>query len=114
MRVPRLKTEIWVQAYLRRCTTEGAFAVIAQKGDEDAGAVAIKIVLAPGRVKLFGQGIDHEGETVWVDMLTAQEKADENGVGLESDADRWIERQTNIDPDLWVIEVEDREGRPFL
>ncbi len=114
MRVPRLKTEIWVQAYLRRVTSAGAFGVVARKGDVDAGAVAIKILMAPGRVKLFGQGIDMEGETIWVDMLSAQEKADEDGVGQEADADKWIERQSNIDPDLWVVEVEDREGRSFL
>ena len=32
----------------------------------------------------------------------------------EVDLDRYIERATRIDPDLWVVEIDDREGRHFL
>ena len=40
----RLKSEIWVKAYLRRCTVNGASGVVARHGDDDAGAIFIKIV----------------------------------------------------------------------
>ena len=37
----RLKSEIWVKAYLRRCTVNGAMAVVVRHGDDDAGAIFI-------------------------------------------------------------------------
>ena len=32
----------------------------------------------------------------------------------ESEADSWLMRQREFDADMWVIEVEDRQGRHFL
>jgi hypothetical protein len=34
--------------------------------------------------------------------------------GLEAEVDAALSRQRGFDPDLWVIEVEDREGRHLL
>ena len=32
----------------------------------------------------------------------------------EARIDQWLEKEISIDPDLWVVEIEDREGRAFL
>ena len=62
----RLKSEIWVKAYLRRSRHEGADAVLVRRGDEDAGAIYIKVSRLDGTASLFGPapaGLDAaEGE----------------------------------------------------
>ncbi len=107
----RLKSEIWVQAYIRRCQIEGVPAVLTRRGDCDAGAIFIKICMLDGRVKLF---------TPAPSGLDAMDSERRWSVGFEGDsigeqeADETIGRHAKFDPDLWVIEVEDRAGRHFL
>jgi len=44
------------------------------------------------------------GDRVW--MVLAE--------GAEADVDASIAKQRSFDPDLWVIEVEDKQGRHLL
>ncbi len=107
----RLKSEIWAKAFIRRCASHGAHAVVLRHGDDDAGAIYIKIVHLNGHATLFGpapagrDGADYDRR--WTPCLkgkavTEQEVAD------------YLEREARIDSDLWIIEVEDRAGRHFL
>ena len=107
----RLKAEIWVKAYLRRCQLEGAAAVLVRRGDSDAGAIYIKVSRLDGTAVLFGPapaGLDEAGEDRrWqrcLDPATVSEEA----------ADAYLERQVGFDSDLWIVSVEDRQGRHFL
>jgi hypothetical protein len=50
----RLKTAIWVAAYLRRCEIEGVFGVLRRRGAEEAGAVFVRINRLDGTSDLFG------------------------------------------------------------
>jgi hypothetical protein len=50
----RLKTALWVAAYLRRCHVEGVFAVVRRRGAEEAGAVFVRISRLNGTSDLFG------------------------------------------------------------
>lgn len=109
-RPPRLKTEIRVAAQLRRVAAAGAFAHVARRGDPDAGALAVKVYLgridgAP-RARLFMQSLDGEGATVWRDLF--------DGATDEPVIDARLERERRVDPDLWIVEIEDAEGRAFL
>ena len=106
---PRLKTEIRVSAQLRRAQIAGAFGVIVRRGDPDAGAVAVKLYQGPGQAKLFIQSRDLDGNPVWREPFE-----EEAGPEIEMKIDRWLEKETSIDPDLWIVEIEDREGRTFL
>ncbi len=101
-----LSTDIWVGALLRRASQAGAFAVVARKGDQRAGAVLIKIVNPRTReVRLYAEAVRADGERFWM----------EPHPGLEEAAlDAYAERAGRIDPDLWVVEIEDLEGRHFL
>lgn len=103
----RLSTELWVQAHLRRCLAEGLFATVARKGDAWGGAVIVKLNLLDGTFMVLSQTRDLDGKVAW---LSAQSGAQIS----ESEADSYIERQIKYDQDIWVIEIEDRQGRnPF-
>ncbi|MFV0296385.1 MAG: DUF1491 family protein [Hyphomicrobiaceae bacterium] len=105
----RLKSEVWVKAYLRRAQGEGASGYVTHRGDEDAGVILIKIAHLDGRADLFGPvpaGFQSDdGERRWVRLGETVE---------EAEVDRRIESELRLDPDSWVIEIEDRAGRHFL
>lgn len=102
---PRLTSDFWVRAYLARLEQAAIPAFVAAKGDANAGAVLIKVASLDGRAKVYQRSFDLLSDTrVWVVL----------GEGEEADVDAAISRQRNFDPDLWVIEVEDRQGRSLL
>jgi hypothetical protein len=107
----RLRTEFWVKAYLRRCVIEGASAVVVRHGDDDAGAIFIKVNRLDGTCTLFGPApaglLGAESDRRWIALLSAL------GVA-EGEADAFLGREAGFDSDLWLIEVEDRKGRHFL
>lgn len=104
----RLRAEIWVSALIRRAQLAGAFAAVVYKGDADAGDVAVKVNLLDGRARVFTATTTLEGARAWIEPLGAQAPA------LEADADAFVARRRERDPDLWVVEVEDRAGRSFI
>jgi hypothetical protein len=109
----RLKSGIWVSAYIRRCATEGAFAVVRRRGAEEAGAVFVKIDRLDGTADLFGPAPQsafedaHPIERAFTACLKQQPAP-------VADAESYLTKQMRFDPDLWIVEVEDREGRNFL
>lgn len=115
MTEPRLKTDIRVAAQVRRAQAAGAFAVVARRGDADAGAVAVKVYLGAGRARAFLQSRDLDGRAVWRDPLAVEESGGAPPRDYpEAEVDARLARETSVDPDLWIVEVEDREGRAFL
>ncbi|MGB7258157.1 MAG: DUF1491 family protein [Pseudolabrys sp.] len=110
----RLKSGIWVSAYLRRCNAEGAFAVVRRRGAEEAGAVFIKISRLDGTALLYGpapQSAFDEAQPADRLFVVAL------GAGLavpEADVEARLTREIRFDPDVWIVEVEDRAGRNFI
>jgi GMP synthase (glutamine-hydrolysing) len=103
----RLKAKLWVQAAIRTCGAQGMTAIVARKGDEDAGAVLIKQNLMGGGFRVLTQIRTAEGLPAWL-RGTGPDPVE------ETDADAYIARQVDRDGDIWVIEIEDRAGRlPF-
>ena len=101
-----LSTDIWVGALIRRAEMGGAFAVVARKGDARAGAVLVKLVdRRADTVRLYAEALRGEGERVWMQPAGSQ---------VEADLDAYVERSRRIDPDLWVVEIDDAKGRHFL
>ena len=107
----RLKSEIWVKAYLRRCQVEGVDAVLVRRGDADAGAIYIKVSRLDGTADLYGPapaGLDGaREERRWAACLPLRPAP-------EADVDAYLARQAEFDSDIWIIAVEDRAGRHFL
>ena len=89
---------------MRRADVEGAYASVVQKGDPDAGAAVIKVRTLDGRATLYLASRDMNGERVW----------HPKGPLDEFEIDKIIERRMATDPDLWIIEIDDRKGRHFL
>lgn len=101
-----LSTDIWVAALIRRAELAGAFAVVVRKGDARAGSVLVKALNRGDRTtRLYSEATRGDGERVWM-MPSLSDQ--------ETELDRYIERALRIDPDLWVVEIEDKEGRHFL
>ena len=101
-----LSTDIWVAALIRRVELGGGFAVVARKGDARAGSVLVKVLnRGDGTSRLYAEATRGDGERVWMQPAASEQ---------EPDLDRYIERAVRIDPDVWVVEIEDREGRHFL
>lgn len=105
MAEPRLATGIWVGAYLARLGQQNIPAYVIAHGDDTAGAVLVKCALLDGTAQLWAREWDFETDTRDWRMIDA---------GPESDIDAAITRQRSFDPDLWAIEVENREGRTLL
>lgn len=106
----RLKSEVWVKAYLRRCAGDGLSGVVVRRGDADAGAIFIKVARLDGTADLYGPapagftGLD--GERSWTRIT--------GPATPEPDVDRLLEREQKYDSDVWVLEIEDRQGRSLL
>ena len=104
---PRLKTKTWVQAGIRRGDVEGVAVVVVRRGDPDAGSVLVKLNRFENGCIVYSQTYDMSGKPAWITATGVEP------VG-EDIADAYIARTTEFDPDLWVLEVEDRDGRlPF-
>lgn len=107
----RLRADIWVSAYLRRCETEGAFAVLRRRGAPEAGAIFVKIDRLDGSAALYGPAPQSEVQD-GQDRLFTRLHREPWIAPLEADAK--LAKETRFDPDLWIVETEDRLGRIFF
>jgi hypothetical protein len=102
---PRLAANVWVSAYLTRLRLADIPAYVTAKGDAEAGAVVVKVAILDGTARAYERRSDLlSGARVW--MLFAE--------GAEAEVDAQLVRARGRDPDLWVIELEDRQGRTLL
>ncbi|KAF0675548.1 DUF1491 family protein [Profundibacterium mesophilum] len=101
----RLSAEFWVHAYLRRLALRDIPAFVLHRGDATAGAVLVKLSTLDGMARLFQRGFDMSRDMRrWIVLTEGEDAAVEASIAA----------QRRFDPDLWVIEVEDRAGRHLL
>ena len=100
-----LNSDLWVGALIRRAQLDGANATVVRKGDARAGTVLVKAYDTSTReARLYSEAFGSDGDRLWIQPIK----------GTENEIDAYVERQRGYDPDLWVVEIEDRQGRHFL
>ena len=103
----RIPTSFWVGGCLRRMDANACPYYVVKRGAGDSGTVLLKINLLNGSCRLLSQGRDSEGGMGWLSPFRHEEIA-------EQEADAYIRRAMDRDPDLWVIEIESKNGEnPF-
>lgn len=103
----RLPTELWLTAGLRRCSNDGIPATVVRRGERQSGTVVLKINQLEAGCRIFTQGRDPDGELVWFPAL-------DGALVAEAEADAYLERAAKRDPDVWIVEIEHRDGwHPF-
>ena len=101
-----LSSDIWVYALIRRAELGGAFATVLRKGDARGGAVLVKTVnRKTEEARLWAQATRADGHSVWMQPVASD---------AETDLDAYVDRAARIDPDIWVVEIEDANGRRFF
>lgn len=108
----RLRSDFWVSAYIRRCSHENVPAMLRRRGSSEAGSVLIKIDCLDGTSILFGPSPQSEVEDRDAERQFVRLHGAERIDGAE--VERRLARQIEFDPDIWIVEVEDRAGRSFL
>ena len=110
----RLKSSIWVAAYLRRCNIEGAFAAVRKRGADEAGAIFIIVNRLDGTAMLYGPAPQASFDDDTPADRSFSIVAGRDGPLPETDIEARLQKETRFDPDLWIVECEDRAGRHFL
>lgn len=106
-----LKSEIWVKAHIRRCFSAGLTAVIANKGAPEAGAVYVQVTISTNQIRIFspapGPAYNSQGARTW------SQPFGEEDVSAEK-ATNYFSKQKSFDPDIWIIDIDDRNGTGLL
>ncbi|HJN25737.1 MAG: DUF1491 family protein [Rhodospirillales bacterium] len=100
----KIKAGIWIQAQIRVCDQKSIPIMVRHKGDPDSGAILLKLYYGVQGSSVLSQVRDLDGNPGWMyggggEMIP------------ETDAESYIQRQIDRDPDLWVIEIEDPQRR---
>ena len=101
----RLRSKIWVQAYLKRLEIQNIAAYVTAHGDDHSGAILIKVIKMDGSAQLYQKTFDlQSNKNAWVRISE----------GLDMEIDSSLEKQKVSDPDLWVVEIESASGQNYL
>ena len=93
-----------MQAQIRICDLNVIPVVVSRRGDPEAGSVLLKFNRLELGCEVLTRFRGVDGEAGWL-RGTGESPVE------ESAADDYVSRQVARDPDLWVLEIEDRDGR---
>jgi hypothetical protein len=103
----RIPTELWIKAHVKRCSAEGVPVYVLRRGDPHSGIVILKLNQLEEGCRVMNQMRDLDGKLGWLEALDGR-------LVPEAEANAYIARQTERDPDLWVVEIEDKLGRHWV
>jgi hypothetical protein len=106
----RLRSDFFAAALIRRCGVENVAAVMRRRGSAEAGSIFVKVDHLDGTADLYGPAPqsmieDSSGERAFTRLMAGD---------CIPDVEERIRREMKFDSDLWLIEIEDRQGRSFL
>ena len=81
--------------------------MVARRGDPYSGIIILKLNQLDAGCRVMSQLRGLDGKLGWLEAL-------DGALVPEAEADAYIARQVKRDPDLWVIEIEDRLGRHWV
>ena len=85
--------------------------MIARKGASEAGAVFIRILIQDDQVRLLGPQpgatYNASGDRNWHSVFGAEPVCAQQ-------ADEYLSKQIGYDPDIWIIDIDDRTGTALL
>ena len=83
-----------------------------RRGAAEAGAIFVKVDRLDGRAALYAPAPQSELAERGIERLWSRAHKDEwiN----PGDVEKRLAREIDFDPDLWIVEVEDRHGRSWL
>jgi hypothetical protein len=108
----RLRSDIFVAALIRRAEVEGATAMLRRRGAAEAGAIFVKLDRLDGACALYGPAAQSEEPEPGVARLFSRQHAQDWLDGAE--IEERLRREIRFDPDVWIVEIEDRKGRAFI
>lgn len=100
----RLSADFWIAAYRARLEAANIPLYVAARGESQSGAILVKLATLDGAAKLFGRVTGPDGGRIWDVVAEGEERA----------VDEAAARQRRFDPDIWILEIEDRAGRTML
>ncbi|MEQ8823673.1 MAG: DUF1491 family protein [Filomicrobium sp.] len=104
----RINADLWVMSYVRRLNSDGAPAFVVKRGDEHSGSIFIRINALDGTSDLYGPAAAGITQVATERCWTLRKSGDDQTI------DEILAREAEYDPDIWLIEVEDRQRRHFL
>jgi hypothetical protein len=107
----RVTSSLWVGAYVRRCNSAGAYTTVGRRGADEAGAIFVVVEHLDGTGDLYAPAPQSAFAEAKPDARLFQRLLENTDL---AEISARIEREVRFDPDLWVVTVEDRAGRPFL
>ena len=103
----RLTSDVWIMAHVRRCNAEGVPAMVVRRGDERAGALVLKLNRLDGTCSVLTQATDMDGRLGWLAAFDGKAVP-------EREAEDYVARAVKRDPDIWIVEIEHKDGwHPF-
>jgi hypothetical protein len=107
----RLRSDVFVSAYVRRRNGENAFAVVRRKGAAEAGAIFVCVDRLDGTADLYGpapQSMVDEGPAERLFQRLTPDAA------TPADVAARLDKEMRFDPDIWIVDVDDRSVEPRL
>ncbi len=104
MSEPRIRAAIWISAQVRLCDVNMMQAVVRRRGDPDAGSIILRLDRLNGHSVVLSQARDAAGNRAWLIANGGEPLSD-------ADVESYIDRRVASDPDIWVLEIEDRHEK---